>query len=230
MKNNNKILYISIAILVLAIGIAFGTYAYYQTTISGTISGNVASWSFTANDQSNTLALDFGALYPGKSGTYNLELSAKNSDLDIYYEFIVHLEYPYIITDHLYFDAAYTKGPNQNGNAYVGMYGTISAGETITIPLYYNWPYAGDDAEYEADGSLITSNITIVARQLTAYTGTIPMNLFDLDLVTYNNSNNYEIKLIDCSSDEFGYGCLSWNKNGYSFESINSTSGYIKVK
>ena len=90
MKNNNKILYISIAILVLAVGIALGTYAYYQTTISGTISGTVAQWSFKANNQTSTFALDFGSLYPGKSGTYNLELSAEDSELPVYYEFIIH--------------------------------------------------------------------------------------------------------------------------------------------
>ena len=70
MKKNNKILYISIAILVLAIGIAFGTYAYYQTTISGTISGNVAKWRFTANGETSSVNLDLGDLYPGVSNTY----------------------------------------------------------------------------------------------------------------------------------------------------------------
>ena len=226
MKNNNKILYISIAILVLAIGIAFGTYAYYQTTISGTISGNVASWSFKANNQSSTFSLDFGSLYPGKTGTYNVVLSAEDSELDVYYEFIIHQAQ--LLTDHLYFDAAYTKGPNENGNGYVGMYGTISAGETITIPLYYNWPYDGDDYEYKADGSLITENITIMAQQLTAYSGTLPMNLLNLSVVTYNNFDDYEIKPILCMVDSYGYGCEGWGQFRYSFEAKDTTSGYIK--
>ena len=59
MKKNNKILYISIAVLVLAVGILFGTYSYYQTTISGTITGTVAigyNWPYNlVSDDDQTL-------------------------------------------------------------------------------------------------------------------------------------------------------------------------------
>ena len=73
MKNNNKILYISIAILVLAVGIAFGTYAYYQTTITGTISGNVSKWEIgSEGGELITGNLSLGELYPGKKAEYDI--------------------------------------------------------------------------------------------------------------------------------------------------------------
>lgn len=234
MEKNKKLIdkiYIIMIGISFMIVIATGTYAYYRTTISGTTSATIARWNFKANNSASTLALDFDLLYPGKKGTYNIELSAESSELDVYYELIFHSEYPFLITDNLYFDSSYTKGPNESGNRYVGMFGKIAAGEKITIPLYYNWSYEGDDYEQSADGTLISSDITIVAQQLTAYTGSIPMNLLGLDLVTYNNTNN-GIKLIDCLSDSFGYGCgyIGDVTGNYRFELKDTNSGYIIVE
>ena len=178
MKNNNKMLYISIAILVLVIGIAIGTYAYYQTTISGTISGSVAKWSFTANGQTSSFNLDLGDLYPGKSGTYNLELSAEDSDLDVYYEMFINsnLVIPNV-KGNLFWDSANTKRV-QNCNGYdgghPGVYGTIPAGEKVNISLYFNWPYDGRDNYRTGNDNF---EVTIVGQQLTGYTGTTPMKL-----------------------------------------------------
>ena len=171
MKNNNKILYISIAILVLAVGIAFGTYAYYQTTISGIISGNVASWSFKANGETSSFNLDFGSLYPGVSGTYNIELSAEYSELDVYYE--LYLEDHHQLNNNLYLDSEHWQ--NFSAYSYAGIYGVIPAGSKITVPIYLYWPYDRNDGSdiNEEDG--IGSNIIIEAQQYTAYTGTIPM-------------------------------------------------------
>ncbi|MBQ4634599.1 MAG: hypothetical protein IJB71_04555 [Bacilli bacterium] len=186
MKNNNKILYISIAILVLAIGIALGTYAYYQTTISGTISGNVAKWSFTANGETSSLNLDLGDLYPGVSGTYNIELSAENSELDVYYElYIEELN----TRGTLFWDANYSIGLYSYNSSLHGMargiYGTIPAGSKISIPIYLNWPY-GDSAESYSSASYFC-DFRIIAQQLTGYTGSTPMYL----LPDYNSDYEY---------------------------------------
>jgi len=53
----NKIFYAGIAILILGIGFAVGTYAYYQTTITGQASGTVLAWWCKANDQSATFTI-----------------------------------------------------------------------------------------------------------------------------------------------------------------------------
>ena len=193
MKNNNKILYISIAILVLAIGIAFGTYAYYQTTISGTISGNVAKWSFNANGETSSVNLDLGDLYPGVSNTYYIELSAEDSELDVYYEIVIDPE-SYPVSSHLYWDSAYTI---RIGNCSVpGRFGTIPAGEKISIPLYFNWSY-DDYSPKEYSGQIIEENIIIVGQQLTGYTGEIPMEILldnineEMVIESINYSNGY---------------------------------------
>ena len=180
MENNNKILYISIAILVLAVGILFGTYAYYQTTITGTISGNVAKWSFKANGETSSFNLDLGDLYPGVSGTYNIELSAENSELDVYYEVYFYWDgFPNGAAD-LYLDSNYTmKIHGCDDNDLYGLYGTISAGEKINIPIYLNWPYDGNDYEGDADGRQASYIVEIVGQQYTGYSGSIPMYFFD---------------------------------------------------
>ena len=188
MKNNNKILYISIAILVLAIGIAFGTYAYYQTTISGTISGNVAKWSFKANGQTSSLTIDMGDLYPGTSGAYDIVLSAKDSALDVYYELYFSWSF---LSQYLYGDSAYTFSfdscPTPRGR-----YGTIPAGEEITLTFYYNWPY-GTYAEsyWDWDSSI---EIHIVGQQLTGYTGSTPMYILEDEYGIDSYQNGYMFK------------------------------------
>ena len=192
MKNNNKILYISIAILVLAIGIAFGTYAYYQTTISGTISGNVAKWSFKANGETSSFNLDLGNLYPGVSNTYNIELSAEDSDLDVYYEVFIEGSFSYETRYNLlYWDSSYTI-PIQYCKT-KGKYGIISAGEDVIITLYFNWPY-GTAAEYYSSDRFNDLSIHIVGQQLTGYTGTTPMHIFDdqFNIGRYENGYIYE--------------------------------------
>ena len=98
MKNNQKklkngkksYLYIIFLALAFIILLGMGAYAYYQTTITGTISGNISKWSFKANNQTSTFHIDFGSLYPGKSGTYNLELSAEDSDRVVGFNLIFH--------------------------------------------------------------------------------------------------------------------------------------------
>ena len=185
MKNNNKILYISIAILVLAIGIAFGTYAYYQTTITGTISGNVAKWSFKANGQTSSLSIDLGDIYPGKSGTYNVVLSAEDSELDVYYELYTITSW-WSITSKLFLDSAHTK--IFDACQFPGVYGTITAGTTKTVPIYFYWPYEseeGDGTDFYVD-ALDSVSIEIVGQQLTGYTGSTPM-YFTGSHNTYSN-------------------------------------------
>lgn len=252
MKNNNKILYISIAILVLAVGIIIGTFAYYQTTISGTISGNVAKWSFKANNQTSTFNLDLGSLYPGKTGTYTLELSAEDSDLDVYYELIFHGGSS-IINDNLFFNMNSSYDINLDdwdsleanhwyflgyGSGNAGAYGIIPAGEKIIIPLHYNWYYGDEytdpDDSSIADGSLASLDITIVGQQYTGYSGSIPMNILNLNIenTTYNNLTNNVIPIISCTEivDQWGYpgqGCGE-RYAYYQFDAIDATRGLIR--
>ena len=224
-KNYKKIMIITIIISIIVV-LGTVSYAFYQTTINGRVSGTIAKWSFTANNQTDSFDLNLGELYPGKSGTYNITLSATNSDLDVYYELIFTGAQ---INEFMYWDSSYTK-PLQDyySNSYIGKYGVITKGSSVTIPLYLNWPY---DNPYDDNGvdfyddDRYMPEIKIIAKQYTGYSGSIPMNLLGFtNLVSYNISRKETIlPMMNAVSDQYGYV----RDNKYKFETINATSGYI---
>ena len=222
-KNYKKIMIITI---VTSIIVVLGTvsYAFYQTAINGRVSGTIAKWSFTANNQTDSFDLNLGELYPGKSGTYNITLSAESSDLDVYYELIfTGADIDFL----LYWDSSYTK-PLVGNDSSVGRYGVITQGSSVTIPLYLNWPY---DNPYDENGvdfyddDRYMPEIKIIAKQYTGYNGSIPMNLLGFtNLISYNEfGNDLIIPVAAAGVDQYGYSV----NNKYKFETINATSGYI---
>ena len=218
-KNYKKIMIITI---VTSIIVVLGTvsYAFYQTAINGRVSGTIAKWSFTANNQTDSFDLNLGELYPGKSGTYNITLSAESSNLDVYYELIFTGAQ---INEFMYWDSSYTKPlRDYYSNSYIGKYGVITKGSSVTIPIYFNWPY-GDTSEGYYERSM--PEIKIIAKQYTGYNGSIPMNLLGFtNLVSYNVlKENFIIPVAQETYDKYGYSF----SNGYKFETTNATSGYI---
>ena len=213
-KNYKKIMIITI---ITSIIVVLGTvsYAFYQTTINGTVSGTIAKWSFTANNQTDSFDLNLGELYPGKSGTYNITLSAADSGLDVYYELIFT---DATINSKLYWDSSYTKSLGGT-DSYVGRYGVIPKGSSVTIPLYLNWPYNDPDNEIGIDiyQNYYMPQIEIIAKQYTGYSGSIPMNLLGYNLLSYKSAFK-EIMPVNYSST-----CK------LNVESINSTSGYLII-
>ena len=217
-KNYKKIMIITIIISIIVV-LGTVSYAFYQTAINGTVSGTIAKWSFTANNQTDTFDLNLGELYPGKSGTYNITLSAANSDLDVYYELIFTGA---DINSVMYWDSSYTKPLGSSDVSYVGKYGVITKGSSVTVPIYLDWPYGDTAAEYYEPSM---SEIKIVAKQYTGYSGSIPMNLLGFtNLVSYNSLNKKSIIPTATGPDQYGY-YLAYTK--YKFEASNSTSGYI---
>ena len=222
-KNYKKIMIITI---VTSIIVVLGTvsYAFYQTAINGRVLGTMAEWSFNAaNDSIGSLDLYLGELYPGRSGTYNITLSAESSDLDVYYELI--FTYPtggYTINRFMYWDSSYTKPLSSSDGSYVGKYGVIPKGTVEYVTLFLNWPYDGVDT-YQSD--LVLPEIKIMARQYTGYSGSIPMNLLGFtNLISYNEfGNDLIIPVSAAAGDQYGYSV----NNKYKFEAINATSGYI---
>ena len=215
-KNYKKIMIITIIISIIVV-LGTVSYAFYQTAINGRVSGTIAKWSFTANNQTDSFDLNLGELYPGKSGTYNITLSAESSNLDVYYELIFTGAN---INEFMYWDSSYTK-PLQDyySNSYIGKYGVITKGSSVTIPIYFNWPY-GDTSEGYYERSM--PEIKIIAKQYTGYNGSIPMNLLGFtNLVSYNEIGNGLVIPIKAIFDQYGY------PYGYKFETINATSGYI---
>ena len=226
-KNYKKIMIITI---ITSIIVVLGTvsYAFYQTAINGRVSGTIAKWSFTANNQTDSFDLNLGELYPGKSGTYNITLSAENSDLDVYYELIfTSADVDFL----LYWDSSYTKPLGSRDASYVGKYGVITKGSSVTIPLYLNWPYDNpyvEDGVQPYEGNVSIPEIKIIAKQYTGYSGSIPMNLLGFtNLISYANlEKNFVVPMNTSNADQYGYV----RDNKYKFETINATSGYIIVQ
>ena len=219
-KNYKKIMIITIVTSVIVI-LGTVSYAFYQTAINGTVSGTIAKWSFTANNQTDSFDLNLGELYPGKSGTYNITLSAESSNLDVYYELIfTSADVDFL----LYWDSSYTKPLVGRGDvSYVGKYGVITKGSSVTIPIYLDWPYGDTAEEYYEPPSM--PEIKVIAKQYTGYNGSIPMNLLGFtNLVSYNVlKENFIIPVAQETYDKYGYSF----SNGYKFETTNATSGYI---
>lgn len=203
-KSKYDIAYIAMVVVAVLIIIATGTYAYYQSTISGTVSGNIAKWSFKANNQPSTINIDYGGLYPGKTGVYNLELSAEDSELPVGFELILH--YPtenvsaFNLFSNLFFDSSYIVGPTANGT--LGLKGVIMPGEKAIIPIYYKWDYDPmedmTEAGPAADGRAVSNDITIVGRQLDISNQTAFEESFYADMLGIIGT---------CSSVRYNYGC-----------------------
>lgn len=194
-RTKYDIAYTCMLVIAILIILGTGTYAYYRSTMTGTTSGTIAKWSFTANDQNSNFNINIGSLYPGKTGVYNLELSAENSDLDIYYEFVFDTPIKQSFARHLYFDSNYQIGLFPFDEI-IGKYGIIPAGEKVTIPLYFNWNYNYDDYESYADGTAQTSSITVVGRQYTGNNGAIPLDILGFnDFQSINDESGYIVRV-----------------------------------
>ena len=181
------------AVIAIVILIGTGAYAYYQTNINGTTSGTIAKWSFKANNQTESFNIDLGKMYPGKSGVYNIELSAEDSDLDVYYELFLVVSYP--TYRYLSWKDEYEKEFSIGCEGYFGRYGIIPAGEKTILSIYYDWPYEHFDGEYNEENPLINDNLSIIARQYAGNNTAIPINLL-------NNSN---IKFFEEINSTSGY-------------------------
>ncbi len=143
----NKILYAGIAILILGIGFAVGTYAYYQTTVTGTASGTVLAWQCTANNQTATFTITLGSLYPGSKGSRDITI-ASSIDADYVITFSNYTsmgsgsDHPYL---NIYKDSAHSSIINSGGT----ISGSVTGGSSKTETFYYWWPYgaSGDGTQ-----------------------------------------------------------------------------------
>lgn len=225
-KNNNyeKKFFYSNLFLVLALSFSVLvitgtiTYAFYQSSINGTINGTIAKCDFKANNLTDNISLDFGKLYPGKNGSVDLVLSAENSDLDAYYELIFPRG---TINYKIYWNSEHTKPINNlnSGLWYVGRYGVIKAGSKETIPIYIYWPYENNDTY---SSTALTSTIKIIGRQYTGTSATLPINMLGLDFTVKTGGGMF-------GSDSYKYNTISTTCNNYyRRETIDSTHGYFK--
>ena len=141
---NNKAektkLIMGIAMMVFAVAVAGGTYAYYQSTITGTVSGTILAWDCI--DGSGTLSTALGNLKPGSSGSFALKVKSTNFKTDI----TVQLKYDNASNVpsnfKLYKDSAHSTSIAMNGTTLVTAFTEtgVTKNTEKTYTVYYYWP------------------------------------------------------------------------------------------
>ena len=164
-KNNNqlKATVMGIAMIVAALGLGVGTFAYYQSTITGTASGSITAWSFLVNNQATSFTASLGDLKPGVSGQIELGLSAADSGLDIDASITFSGKTNWPANLKLYTDSGKTS-EIVFGETEITRQLTAGTGDTVII--YYDWPI-GTSAETSPSTSQNASFlITVVGTQV----------------------------------------------------------------
>ena len=160
----NKILYAGIAILILGIGFAVGTYAYYQTTVSGTISGTVLAWQCNVNNQGQEtpFVLNMGSLYPGSSGHKTLNISTTiSADYTItfgqFHNMGASSNHPNL---NLYRDSGHASVLNQSAT----ISGEVNPGTPVAVNIYYYWPYGTASEAYVSTAPYVVLTVTCTQK------------------------------------------------------------------
>ena len=90
MKNNErKKIIAGISLMVLAILISVGTYAYYRSTISGTVSGTILAWNCVNDGTTSSGSVNLGSLKPGSNGSFTFQIKSTNfvTDMSVQMQF-----------------------------------------------------------------------------------------------------------------------------------------------
>ena len=162
---------IGIALIVLAIIISVGTYAYYRTTVTGSIEGSILEWECKAGGSDQNFALTLGDLYPGKTGSFPINLSVKNFKA----RFEIGID-PLTITnvDNVVFKHENTilcKGDNDPSGCSNTYFETLDGSTTgiasEVTSITYEWPLgSAQTTNIPATSTSSAITIRIVCRQL----------------------------------------------------------------
>ena len=172
-KLKDNIFTYGVILLVVAVGIAVGTYAYYQTTVTGTIGGTVLAWDCSLGS-SGVQKATFANMYPGTNGT--ITFNVKSNITSTFYVYVTGFNSMNSGTRSnlkLYktrsgsagaytFSNAITSTSVTTNTANAAASGTVSSnGGTGSVTIYYNWPY-GTSEDYIADAPSFTYTIVCV--------------------------------------------------------------------
>ena len=84
-KNEKMKTIIGIAMIVFAIAVAGGTFAYYQSTITGNVGATILAWDCA--NQTGSLTGALGDLVPGSNGSFALKVKSSNFVTNITVDF-----------------------------------------------------------------------------------------------------------------------------------------------
>ena len=156
----NKILYAGASLAVLAIGFAAGTYAYYQNTITGNVSGTVLAWNCTAKTKGDgeQFTISLGSLYPGSSGSKTITIASSIlADYKVTFNTFTNMgtgsNHPNL---NLYKDSGFATKINASDT----IDGEVTAGGTEDVTFYYNWPYGSAKEDYNSSAPSVSVTVT----------------------------------------------------------------------
>ncbi len=162
-KNQLKATILGVAMMVAALGLGVGTYAYYQTTITGNVTGSITAWSFLVNNQATSFTADLGDLKPGVSGSITLNLSAEASGLGVNAVVSFSNKQNWPANLKLYSNEAKTA------EIVVGtttLSRTIAAGSSDAVTIWYNWPIGTSAEPAPTTSETASFDITVVGTQV----------------------------------------------------------------
>ena len=143
-KLKSNVFTYGIIALIIGLSFAVGTYAYYQTTITGTVNGTVLAWNCdlgSSGVQKNT----FANMYPGSTGTITFNVTSSiTSSYKINIKSYSNMNTGARANLKLYKDASYSSAIAANSEAASGS--ITSNGGTSSSVIYYKWDY-GTSAE-----------------------------------------------------------------------------------
>ena len=158
----NKKIFLVLCLALFAFSIVFTmrTYSYFSNRVVGSGYVTFANWSFKADDQEVSFTTDLGELYPGIDRSFQVRLSALESEVPVNYT--VTFSYPNNIPANLKFyrDAAKQSQINLDGGTVSGV---LQAGTETVITIYYDWPYGSSAEEYVPGNAWF--NMTISGHQ-----------------------------------------------------------------
>ncbi len=179
-KKEKSKLIAGIAMMVFAIALSAGTYAFYQSTISGTASGTIVAWECKAGGGESTFTLDLGDLKPNITKTIPINLSVKNFKA----KFDIKLSGATNLPSAINF---YTVNTNQSADNCLSKTGaatdtcnlaststtldaTTSGTATGTVNLYMVWPKgSAEQGPSTASTAKITVNVTCTQQNQKPY-------------------------------------------------------------
>ena len=151
MNKKKKILFVTIAILILIVLISAGyTFSKYYQAIKGSASTQIAAWSFKANAGNETAITDIvlkngteEKIAPGSNGSFQIKVDALGSDVDVKYNVNVSEEK---LPSNMLF---YIEGNQQNKYtsltelARTELTGTLltTGSQTKTYTIHWDWPF-----------------------------------------------------------------------------------------
>lgn len=172
MKERKIILFVLFGLILSLIGVCGASYSLYMSSPRGKTTGAIANWSFRVNGARDTFSIDLatnarntldGKLTPGSYGSFEINLDASSTDMDVNYKITFSNLKGKPANLNFYLDENYVTEIDLV-NTHID--GVIKYGEKMlkTVTVYWKWNYDGDDNI--AQGSVMSFNINVVGSQV----------------------------------------------------------------